>query len=142
MPHTKSNSTGSSLVRRHLALIPGEMRSSLGAIQPNQLYNMDSIPFDLSRFLQKQLRAKDETSNPLKKIFATFDLTKRFCTLHLTVRADGYEEDDMRKTGTIMVRSDYKVTFADDGQMVIYFMTDYGETYFLRTGHTYNLGFG
>ena len=77
--------------------------SPIGALALCQMYNMDSVPLDLSRFLRKQLRDKNDKSNPLRKIFATVDLTKRFCTIHLTVRADGYDPDDVKETGMLSV---------------------------------------
>lgn len=59
-----------------------------------QMYNMDSMPFDLSNFLKKQLMPKGDRNNPLKKIFCTVDLSKRFCSFHITLRADGYRKKD------------------------------------------------
>lgn len=83
-----------SYYRGDLEKIPSDQPKELGGIGLCQLYNMDSVPFDLSKFLQKQYKDRDDTRNPLKKLISGYDLSKRFCTIHLTLRADGYEEEE------------------------------------------------
>ena len=77
------------------------------------MYNMDSVGFDLSHFLKKQLCEVGDSSNPLKSFFCTVDLSKRFCTVHPTLRADGYAEKDVRETGKYCHRLSLPVTVSE-----------------------------
>ena len=55
------------VLRQFLQNVPGPKVSYLGALLVHQMYNMDSMPFDLSHFLTKQLMEKGDRNNPLKK---------------------------------------------------------------------------
>eukprot|EP00475_Leptophrys_vorax_P014653 TRINITY_DN2093_c0_g1_i3.p1 TRINITY_DN2093_c0_g1~~TRINITY_DN2093_c0_g1_i3.p1 ORF type:complete len:518 (-),score=112.63 TRINITY_DN2093_c0_g1_i3:80-1633(-) len=68
--------------------LPG---SSLGFLSASALYNVDESPMFLPDWM-KHMNSSGLVENEVKGVHTTVDVTKRWCSLVITIRADNYAE--------------------------------------------------
>jgi hypothetical protein len=73
-------------------LLAGSVVSDLGFINKSQLYNVDETPFFLPCWMENMNSSGNKSPNEIKGVHTTVDVSKRFCSIVVTLRADNYKE--------------------------------------------------
>ena len=63
----------------------------MGGYKLAWIYNFDQVPFSVSRMFKRQNCTKGAKYNKLRRLSATIDLEKIFCTLMPVISADAFQ---------------------------------------------------
>ena len=62
----------------------------MGGYKAAWIYNFDQVPFSVDRLFKKQNCSKGAKYNKLRRLAATMDLAKNFCTIMPIITADAF----------------------------------------------------